>query len=129
MLARILSTKALAAAIESQKPGFGERLADMFDQEGRGRPFLEIMRAIWGINLDAKSGIISRWSGPNFGYVFKGNVIKTPDGATVEDTLREAWETLRSNDQDPKTRGRARLYNMIGFMMDAVGALGVTRRR
>lgn len=129
MMSAILTTKALAAALESQKPGLKEHLADMFDPEGRGRPFLEIMQAIWGVNLDAKSGLISRWAGPQFGYIFSGNVVKTKNGASVEQILRESWRMLRSNNQDEKARAQESIYNMVGFMLDLAGAIGGTRKR
>lgn len=122
-IARIISAKALAVALESRKPNFREIAADLFDSEGKNRPFLEVMRFVWGQNLDARSGLIAKFAGGQLRLVFKDNKFN------ADVPLREAWETMRSNDQDPRTRGKARTINAVGFVLDAIQAVVKSGKR
>lgn len=122
IMARILECKALATAIESARPGFKENMAMLFDIE-TGRPFLEIERFIWGPLLDARRGLLASFAGGRTRFIFKHNQF----GA--EKTLRNAWEILSSNDQDPRGRGRAKVLNRIGFILDAVQAIAAGGKR
>lgn len=116
MMARILECKALAVAMESTRPGFKENLSTLFDPK-TGRPFLEAEQFIWGPNLDAKMGFLASLASGRTRFVFKNN------DYGAETKIRDTWELLSTNDQDPKGRGRAKTLNMIGFVLDSIQAI------
>lgn len=116
IMARLLNTKALALTLESQRPGAREFFKVMFQGEA-GRPFFEAEKLVWGENLDAKSGVLASLAGGRSQLRFKGN----PYGA--EANIKEIWDLLSSNDQDPKGRGRMALANRIGFGLDVIQAI------
>lgn len=122
MMARILQCKALATALESARPGFGDKISSLFGVE-TARPFLEILKVIWGPDIDAKSGFLASLAGGRTAMVFRGNKF----GA--EAVLKDAWEILATNDQDPKGRGRAKVWNTMGFLMDVVQTVGQRKSR
>jgi hypothetical protein len=125
MMARILECKALSTAIESARPEFREKFGSLFE-ESKGRPFYEVEQFIWGPHLDAKAGFLASLAGGRTRIVFRDNIF----GA--EKLLRETWEILSTNDQDPTGRGRAQTLRTIGFLLDvaqALGPLGGGRKR
>lgn len=121
MMAKIIQCKALATAVESARPGFKDNIAVLFGTEA-ARPFLEIEKAIWGPNLDAKRGLLASWAGGRTRLVFRGNDYK------AEQVLRDTWEILATNDQDPKGRGKAATLNVIGFFLDFAQAIAKSRK-
>jgi hypothetical protein len=115
IMSRVLQCKALATAMESQRPGFKENLSLLFDTEGKTRPFMEVMQFLWGSNLDAKSGFLNNLAGGRTRVVFEG--IKE-----TERSLQDTWDILQSNDQDPKGRGKKKVLNRVGFVLDMIQA-------
>ncbi len=124
MVARLLQCKALATAVESAKPGFKEKMRILFDAKGESRPFLEVLQFLWGPDLDAKRGFLVALTAGRTRLVFRGNEFKEVDGA-----LKDAWELLSSNDQDPNTRGRMKRLNTIGFILDSVQAFAKSGKK
>jgi hypothetical protein len=121
---RILEMKALAAAYESTKPGFQENMATIFGEE-KDRPFLEVLQFIYGPRYDYKRGFIDSLLGARTRFVFKDNIF----GA--EKDLQDTYEILYTNDQDPKTRGRALTLEKLKFgmtVLSALGGIGAKRR-
>lgn len=116
MMARIIQAKALATAVESQRPGFKGAMQVIFDPENRTRPFLEVMQTLWGPDYDARRGLLAALAGGRTRFVFKG----VPEAETA---ILDAYALMRSNDQDVQGRGRAKLVNTIGFVMDAAQAI------
>jgi hypothetical protein len=116
MMARIVQCKALAAAVESGRPGTKEHLRTIFDPENRDRPFLEVMKYLWGPDLDAKRGFLASIAGGRTRFIFEG----IPE---AEMALKDAREIMVTNDQDPKGRGKTAALNTIGFTLDVVQAI------
>lgn len=50
-------------------------------------------------------------------FVFQGNKF----GA--EAALKDSWDILALNDQDPRGRGRAKTLNTLGFILDSIQAI------
>lgn len=125
MMARILECKALAAAVESARPGFKDNLRILFNvgDPKEARPFLDVEKSIWGPDLDSKKGLLSSLVGGRTHLVLKDNEY----GAEI--ALKNTWEILSSNDQDPEGRGRVVTLNRIGFILDVVQALAKDQKR
>jgi hypothetical protein len=58
IMMRLLYTKALAATMESAKPGFGDKMEIILDPKNRDRPFLDVRATLFGIKLNGSSGFI-----------------------------------------------------------------------
>lgn len=125
MMARILECKALATAVESARPGFKDNLRILFNvgDPKEARPFLEVEKFIWGPDLDSKKGFLSSLVGGRTRFVLKDNKY----GA--ETALKNTWEILNSNDQDPSGRGKAATLNKLGFFLDIAQALAKGQKR
>ncbi|MEK7091097.1 MAG: hypothetical protein AAB887_01140 [Patescibacteria group bacterium] len=125
MMARILECKALATAVESARPGFKDNLRILFNvgDPKEARPFLEVEKFIWGPDLDSKKGFLASLVGGRTRFILKDNKY----GA--ETALKNTWEILNSNDQDPKGRGKAATLNRVGFLLDVAQALAKNQKR
>jgi len=123
VMTRILECKALATAIESSRPDFREAMLVLFGEIKTRRPFLEIEQFLWGPSLDAKSGFLASLAGGRTRFIFKDNKF----GAGKE--LRETWEILSSNDQDAEGRGKAKVLNALGFILDSIQAISEMKKR
>lgn len=116
LVARILYCKALAASLESARPGFREQFGLFFEEEDK-RPFIEVEQFIWGRNRDEKSGFLASLVGERVHLIIKDN----PYGA--EAVLMEAKRILVSNDQDPRGRGKAVNMARAGIVLRTIEAL------
>lgn len=119
MMARILETKALATTAESSRPGFKDNMKILFNvgDPKEARPFLEVEKFLWGPDLDAKRGFLASLVGSRTRLVLNRNYF----GA--EERLKNVWELLYTNDQDPKGRGKATLLNRVGFILDITNVI------
>ncbi len=113
MAMRLLRVKALAAATESTKPGFSEHLKIIFSPQIETRPFLGLMKYLYGQDLDNKGGFIRRLVSEKLKLVIKGNKY----GAEKE--YEELYKILWTNDQT-KNRNKAKMLNLLGLFSDAV---------
>jgi hypothetical protein len=116
MAMRLLYTKALASTIETTKLGFNEKMKILFDPQGETRPFLDVMRYLYGVNLDGKSGFIQSLIGGRTRLVIKDNRFK------AEEFYKKTWEVLQTND-DTAGSGQAARLNKVGFLLDIAQSL------
>ncbi|MEK7187073.1 MAG: hypothetical protein AAB690_02130 [Patescibacteria group bacterium] len=95
MIARILECKALAATVETAKPGVKDVFKLIFGEKDEERPFFTVMKFIWGPDLDSRAGFLSSLAGGRTRVVFRENKY----GA--EERLNNTWGILLTNDQSP----------------------------
>jgi hypothetical protein len=115
---RLLKCKALATALESERPDFRNRLNLFFD-EPKERPFIEVYHFIYGPKGDYKLGFIESLAGGRTRFIFRKNVFKE-----VNSELKDIRKLLITLDQDPKGRGKSYLYYYAGFGLDIFRAVG-----
>lgn len=113
---RILYAKALAVTLESDKPGFAQRLQTLFDPGNKTRPNLEILMTLLGPNRDGTRGLIKALQGGRLDFVLgKNNVL----GANKYQ--KELMRLLESDDQTGGTDMQQ--LNTVGFGFDIATAL------
>ena len=122
MMMRVIFTKALAAASESSKPGFGDKINIIFGSGARDRPFLSVMQFLYGPKFDSKSGFIRGLVSNRTRLVVGGNVFD------AEKFYKEAWEVLQTNDQSSGRRQAAAL-NALGVAFDLFSSIGENIRK
>lgn len=97
IIARILEAKAQASVLETEVPDVKEVSKMIFgEKEDEGRPFLRVIKEIWGEEPDLKkprSGLIYRLSSERTEIPFMGNRYD------AESTLNETYRLLYTNDQ------------------------------
>lgn len=116
MAMRLLYIKALASAVETTKPGFGEKMQILFDPQGETRPFVGVMKHLYGAKLDGKSGFIQSLIGGRTRLVVKDNKFR------AEEYYRKTWDVLQTNDETAGRKGAATL-NKVGLMLDIAQSL------
>jgi len=122
MMMRLLHTKALATMIETGKPGAGDVMQIIFDPQNRERPYLEIMKFLYGPRLDGKAGFIQTMIGGRNRLIVSGNRF----GAEKE--YQKIYEILQKNDE--LGRGvSAKTLNKIGLAIDTLSAFSVFAKR
>lgn len=119
MMTRIIQCKALALAVESTRPKFRDKMAEIFGEE-KDRPFRNVMQYIWGPHYDASSGLLASFAGGRTRLVFKDN------DYGAKEANDDAYDLLYTQDQDPKRRGQARILRAVGLAMDIAQALAKT---
>lgn len=125
MIVRIIHAKALAAAMETSRPGFSGKMAIIFGEE-KARPFLDVRQFLYGPNLDAKDGFFEDLAGARTRVVFsKKSVFKDE----IVKRWEETWDLLASGDQTPEGRKSAKTLNYLGFIIDSLTAISQTRKR
>ena len=110
MVARILETKALAAAAETARPSFGEQLMVVFGEQQKS-PLDFAVQYVWGPKYDGRSGLLAKIASGRTRISFKGN----PE---AEKALQNTWDILKTNDQDADGRRRLMALMALGFAWD-----------
>jgi len=123
MVARMLETKALAATLESAKPGVRQKVGIVFDGAVENRTFGEALKYLWGPDLDARQGYLVSLTGGRTRLVLKDNKF----GAAEH--LKNTYSLLYYNSQDPKERRRLDGLNYLGFVIDILRSPGEVRVR
>ena len=120
MMARILHTKALAAAVESPKPGFPQKAREIFDPKG-GRPFSDVKQYLWGLNLDNVRSFLGSLTGPRFRLVLEGNAF----GANAD--IKAVQGILTTSEQDMDARKRFGNRRLLGFALSLAARMSEKR--
>lgn len=113
MMTRMVRAKNLAAVAQTSKPGLREFGQLMFDPENRDRPFLEVMKWLYGPEYKMKSGFFADLTSPQFRFIFKPNPL-------AEFEYQDGYSALRTMDQ---TMGRVRaaeLARHVGKAIDVI---------
>lgn len=122
MMMRLLHTKALATMIETGKPGAGDVMQIIFDPQNRERPYLEIMKFLYGPRLDGKAGFIQTMIGG------RNRLIVSRNRFGAEKEYQKIYEILQKNDE--LGRGvSAKTLNKIGLAIDTLSAFSVFAKR
>ncbi len=117
MMAEIIKTKALAAAMVSSSMGWKEAMKILFgggEQTEVARPFLKVEQFLWGPERDARKGFLADLASGRTRFLFD-------DKAKTE--LNEAAEILFSCDQTFSGRRKAKTLNTVGFILDVIGII------
>lgn len=117
MMMRILEAKALALVSESHRPGFGDYTKILFGPKEISRPFLKIEQFLWGQDLDIKDGFLVSLTAGRTRIVLKDNMYH------AEENIKNIWELLSTNDQDPQTRGRATALRATRLILESAKAV------
>jgi hypothetical protein len=116
IMMRALYAKALAATLETAKPGFMDKMEEIFAPENKTRPFLDVMGYLYGPKRDNSSGFIKSLVGGRLRFEIKNNMF---DAEKYYELTRKLIVT---NDQTGLTNEH--VIDVTGFIADAVSSIG-----